>query len=198
MAKGRESGMPDAEYWGTFFNPECIVGRLDCAGPLDVVEFGCGYGLFTVPAARAVTGSVYALDIDPAMVDATAAVAARNELVNVRAVERDFLAAGCGRPDASAGYAMLFNILHVEEPEALLRETLRVLAPGGRAGVIHWKHDPATPRGPSLAIRPTPEQCRAWAEASGFRFVRNEDLCCCSWHWGMVLERPSESAARFG
>lgn len=198
MAKGRESGMPDADYWGTFFNPECIVSRLDCAGIHDVVEFGCGYGLFTVPAARAVTGTVYALDIDPAMVAATAALTTRSGLGNVRVVERDFLADGCGRPDASAGYALLFNILHVEEPVLLLREAFRALAPGGRAGVIHWKHDPDTPRGPSLAIRPTPDQCRAWAEASGFRFVRDEDLCCCSWHWGMVLERPRELTSQFG
>lgn len=196
MAKGRESGMPDSDYWGTFFNPECIVSRLDCSGSHDVVEFGCGYGLFTVPAARAVTGTVYALDIDPEMVAATMAAAGRNGLGNVRAIERDFLADGCGRPDASAGYAMLFNILHVEEPVVLLGEACRVLAPGGRAGVIHWKHDPATPRGPSLAIRPTPDQCRAWAEASGFRCVRDEDLCCCSWHWGMVLEKPRESEVR--
>jgi SAM-dependent methyltransferase len=192
MAKGRESGMPDADYWGTFFNPECIVARLGCAGPLDVVEFGCGYGLFTVPAARAVAGTVYALDIDPDMVAATAALATRSGLSNVRAEKRDFLAHGTGRPDASVGYAMLFNILHVEEPVALLREVYRTLAPAGRVGIIHWRHDPATPRGPSLAIRPTPDQCRAWAETSGFRFVRGEDLCCCSWHWGMVLERPAE------
>src|SRR5206468_10393794 len=37
--------------------------------------------------------------------------------------ERDFVAAGCGRPDASVGYyAMLFKILHIEEPVALLRD----------------------------------------------------------------------------
>jgi ubiquinone/menaquinone biosynthesis C-methylase UbiE len=191
MAKGRESGMPGAEYWGTFFNPACIVSRLDCAGPVDVVEFGCGYGMFTVAAAKAVSGTVYALDIDPVMVAETATLAARNGLANVRAEERDFLAHGTGRPDGSAGYAMLFNILHVEEPVALLREAYRTLKPGGRMGVIHWKHDPATPRGPSLAIRPTPEQCREWAEASGFVFVRAEDLCCCSWHWGLVFGKPS-------
>jgi hypothetical protein len=85
---------------------------------------------------------------------------------------------------------MLFNILHVEGPVRLLREACRALTPGGRAGIIHWKHDPETPRGPSLAIRPGPEQCRDWAEQAGLRLVRFEDLCCCSWHWGMVVERP--------
>ena len=190
MAKIRESGMPDEAYWETFFNPGCIVGKLDCTGPIDVVEFGCGYGLFTIPAAELVSGTVYALDIDPAMVVATEERAVAASVRNVVAEERDFIADGCGRPNGSVGYAMLFNILHVEDPIALLREAYRALIPGGRLGAIHWKHDPATPRGPALAIRPPLDQCRRWAEEAGFEFVRGEDLCCCSWHWGMVLKRP--------
>jgi hypothetical protein len=86
---------------------------------------------------------------------------------------------------------MLFNILHIEETDLLLREAYRVLAAGGKAGIIHWKADPATPRGPSLTIRPRPEQCRELAERVGFRFVRSEELCCCSWHWGIVVEKPT-------
>ncbi len=190
MAKIRESGMPDEAYWETFFNPGCIVGKLDCNGPIDVVEFGCGYGLFTIPAAELVSGTIYALDIDPAMIVATGERALAAGVRNVAAEERDFIADGCGRPDGSVGYAMLFNILHVEDPVALLREAYRALVPGGRLGAIHWKHDPATPRGPALAIRPPLDQCRRWAEEAGFEFVRGEDLCCCSWHWGMVLQRP--------
>ena len=152
MAKARESGMPDESSWGTFFDPECIVGRLDCTGPIDVVEFGCGYGHFTIPAAKRVGGKVYALDIDPQMVDVTRRHAEEAGLANVVVEERDFLADGCGRADGSVGYAVLFNILHVEEPVALLREAYRALVPGGRLGAIHWKHDPATPRGPSLVL----------------------------------------------
>jgi ubiquinone/menaquinone biosynthesis C-methylase UbiE len=189
MGKGRESGMPDEAYWQTFFNPECVVAKLSCAGK-DVVEFGCGYGLFTVPAAKLVTGNVYALDIEPAMVFATANHARGLGCSNVVVEQRDFLEDGCGRPDSSADYAMLFNILHIEESELLLREAYRVLAPGGKAGIIHWKTDSATPRGPSMAIRPSREHCQRLAEKAGFRFVRNEELCCCSWHWGLVVEKP--------
>jgi SAM-dependent methyltransferase len=189
MVKGRESEMPDEAYWESFFNPECIVSKLDCAGG-DVVEFGSGYGHFTVPAAKLVSGTVHALDIDSEMVKATKARAADAGCLNVLAQERDFLADGCGRPDGSISYAMLFNILHIAEASELLRETYRVLAPGAKAGVIHWKRDQSTPRGPSLAIRPSREQCRELAERAGLRLVRGEELCCCSWHWGMVLERP--------
>ncbi len=189
--KGRESGMPDDSYWETFFNPRCILERMDCVGPCgDVVEFGCGYGTFTVPAAELVAGRVLGLDIEPDMVAATAQRANRAGLANLSTEVRDFVASGCGRADECVGYVMLFNILHIEDPVGLLREAHRVLVPGGCAGVIHWRTDIPTPRGPSMPIRPTAEQCRAWGEAAGLEFVRDESLCCCSWHWGMVMRRP--------
>ncbi len=189
--KARESGMPEASYWETFFNPSCILERLGCSGPCgDVVEFGCGYGTFTNAAAQLIAGRVYAMDIEPAMVVATTRKASEAGLANIFAEERDFVASGCGRPDGSVGYALLFNILHIENPVGLLREARRVLAPGGTVGIIHWRTDIPTPRGPSPDIRPTSEQCRSWGEAAGLEFVRYEPLCCCSWHWGLVMKRP--------
>lgn len=63
--KGRESGMPDETYWESFFDPygfvEAILGGIDL---VDVVEFGSGYGTFTLPVARLASGVVHALDID--------------------------------------------------------------------------------------------------------------------------------------
>lgn len=186
MAKGRESGMPAAEYWATFFDPECVLRAFECDG--DVVEFGCGYGTFTVAAARRTSGVVHALDIEAEMVAATARRAVEDGISNVRAERRDFLAEGSGI--TGADFAMLFNILHIEEPVALLREAYQSLRAGGRCGIIHWNYDPTTPRGPSMAIRPTPEQCRVWAEEAGFETVRSEPLTCCPYHYGLVIRRP--------
>lgn len=166
-----------------------MVDKLGCTGPCDVVEFGCGYGTFTIPAARAVTGRVFAFDIDLGMVETTDHKAREAGLCNVEARVRDFLADGTGLDDGSVGYAMLFNILHIEDPVGLLREARRVLVTGGHVGIIHWRRDIPTPRGPSLDIRPTADECRAWAEEAGFEFVRAEELCCCSWHWGLVMRR---------
>ena len=54
---------------------------------------------------------------------------------------RDFVAAGTRLAGASAGYAILFNILHAELPVALLQKAFRVLAPDGKTGVIHWTYN---------------------------------------------------------
>jgi SAM-dependent methyltransferase len=68
--KVRDSGMPDETYWESFFDTEKILrmfGLEKVSG--DIVEFGCGYGTFTLSAARLIGGVVYAFDIEPEMVE---------------------------------------------------------------------------------------------------------------------------------
>jgi len=183
--------MPAAEQWESYFDAAGVLESLGCrhlSG--DAVEFGCGYGTFTIPAAQRISGTVYALDIDPLMVAATAACVSQAGLKNVIVEQRDFVPEGCGRPSQSASFTLLFNILHIEDPVGLLKEAHRVLRPGGLVAVIHWNYDVCTPRGPPLNIRPRPEQCRAWGEKARLRWVRDEGLRGSPWHWGMVLERP--------
>jgi ubiquinone/menaquinone biosynthesis C-methylase UbiE len=67
--KTRESGMPEESLWQGVFAAEKILKRLGLTSSCqNVVDFGCGYGTFTIPAARIVSGVVYALDIEPEMV----------------------------------------------------------------------------------------------------------------------------------
>ncbi|MGA2797543.1 MAG: class I SAM-dependent methyltransferase [Thermoguttaceae bacterium] len=186
--KIRESGMPEESVWVNFFTPEEVLHKLGLSASGDAVDFGCGYGTFTIPAAQITTGTIHALDIDAEMVAATKSKAEALGLQNVRTYLRDFITSGTGLPDKIAGYVMLFNILHAECPGVFLREALRVLMPGGKLGLMHWNYDPATPRGPSMDIRPRPEQCREWGEAIGFRFIEQIDLP--PYHWGIVMERP--------
>jgi ubiquinone/menaquinone biosynthesis C-methylase UbiE len=74
---------------------------------------------------------------------------------------------GTGLADCGADIVMLFNLLHCEQPLDLLAEARRTLQPGGRVGVVHWRSDIPTPRGPDLSIRPSPEQCAAWLREAG-------------------------------
>ena len=144
-----------------------------------------------LPAARITAGTVYTLDIEPEMVEMTRGRAAEAAFHNVRVEQRDFVAEGTGRPDESAYYAMLFNILHCEQPVALLREAWRTVAHGGLLGVIHWNHDPTTPRGPDLDIRPRPQQCVRWAEEAGFVATAEGVIDLPPYHWGLALRRPA-------
>jgi SAM-dependent methyltransferase len=188
--KTRESGMPEEEVWRQFFDAEAVLRALKLTEKCrDVVEFGCGYGTFTIPAARIVSGTVHTLDIEPEMAVHTRLKAEVEGLHNVCVYERDFVTNGTGLPTASADYVMLFNILHAEEPERLLREAHRVLVASGHLGIMHWNYDPATPRGPSMDIRPRPEQCRDWAVQEGFILLPPGIVDLPPYHYGMVLRR---------
>ncbi|MGV8894232.1 MAG: class I SAM-dependent methyltransferase [Burkholderiaceae bacterium] len=190
--KGRESGMPDEDYWASFFDADVVIDRLwGSAGVQgNVIEFGCGYGTFTVPAARRTAGRVTALDIEPEMVEFVRQKAEFFVLPNIRAEMRNFVANGTGVEDGSQAHAMIFNLLHLEQPVALLREAYRTLQDSGVLSVIHWRSDIPTPRGPSLAIRPTPEQCRAWMAEAGFGAIESVNLqSCCPFHFGLLARR---------
>ena len=187
----RESGMPPQDYWETLLDVPRI---LDAFGfdpsTADVAELGCGYGTFALPLARRIGGMVHTLDIDAALVAHTARRAAEAGLTNLKPETRDVLAAGFGRPAGSCDAALLFNILHAEEPVALLRAGREVVRPGGLVAVIHWRSDIPTPRGPSLEIRPRPEQIMAWATAAGLS-VEGTSFDLPPWHFGLRLRRKS-------
>lgn len=185
--KTRQSGMPPEEMWRSFFDPTATLVKLglseDCRS---VVDLGCGYGTFSLPAARMIRGIVYAVDMDPDMIAALRGKSA--EYSNINLVQRDFVEHGSGLPEGSADFVMLFNILHAEEAATLLQEAMRVLKRGGTLAVMHWNYDPATPRGPSLDIRLRPEACRDLVERAGFTVGPLLNLP--PYHYGFASRRP--------
>jgi len=134
--KTRESGMPEERQWESFFAPAQVLRLLGLDDACrNVLDIGCGYGTFTIPAAQKVH-------------------------------------------------------LHAEDPVTILREAWRVLRPGGRLGIMHWRCDAATPRGPSMSIRPQPDQCRAWAADVGFISASTSPVALPPYHYGWRLWRP--------
>ena len=184
--KLRESGMPDESYWETLFDVKLILDRLEIDDRLrDVVELGCGYGTFTLPVARRVSGTVLTFDIDAEMVNRTIRRAAAEGVGNVRCEHRDVFLHGFGLARKSQDACLLFNILHCEEPSQVLGEAVRVVRPLGSVCVIHWRYDAATPRGPGMDIRPRPEQILEWGLRVGLIAGCDPVLDLPPWHYGV-------------
>ena len=170
--KVRDSGMPDADYWETIFDVPLILRRMRIDSVVGhVLEVGCGYGTFTIPVARAIQGKVFAYDIEPEMIRTTMDRAALAGASNIIGSLRDLIADGADVSRDTMDYVMLFNILHHDQPLEILAETRRILRRGGLVGCVHWNYDPNTPRGPSMDIRPQPEQVRNWIIGAGFQEV---------------------------
>ena len=187
--KVRESGMPNEKIWKEFFELESVLCILELNHNVtDVVEFGSGYGTFTIPASKTVKRIVYANDIEEKIYNIVAERAIEEKINNIKIMLRGFVNEGSGLEDRSVDYAMLFNSLHAEKPKELLKEAYRILKPGGKLGVIHWNYDPETPRGPPMTIRPRSERCIKWAIEVGFNFKNRHDLG--PYHVGLVFSKP--------
>jgi len=187
--KIRESGMPEEAYWESFFDVQNIFKNLQLDNKInDIVEFGSGYGTFTTPAAKIIRGEIHAFDIDEMMINRLKQRILEEKLSNVKIYQTDFVKGGTKLTDKSVDYAMLFNILHAEKPQDILNETFRILRNGGKTGIIHWRYDPSTPRGPSMEIRPKPEDLKNMLVNSGFNILRfNINLP--PYHYGILAQK---------
>lgn len=186
--KVRDSGMPEEEMWSEFFDAKAILEQMQLTSELEnVVDLGSGYGTFSVPAAQIVKGTVHAFDIEPQMIELLQSKAAQLNINNLEFHLHDFVAHESGFVENLIDYVMLFNILHHSNPKHLLDETYRILKPGAKAGIIHWRSDIPTPRGPKLHIRPSPEQCKQWALETGY--VISKELILEPYHFGIVIQK---------
>jgi len=102
-----------------------------------VLEYGCGIGSYTIPAAQIVgdEGIVYALDIHPLSIATVSKRTAKANLTNVKTILSD---KDTGLPDESVDVVVLYDTFHlVRDKQALLKELHRILKPGGFLSADH-------------------------------------------------------------
>jgi len=127
------------EYWllglrdriGIPFKPEEEVRKLSLKEGQKVLDYGCGIGSYTFPAARLVgeRGRVYALDKEPLAIRKIEKKAREEGFHNIDTILSDL---DTGLPDESVDVILLYGVLpEVKHKEPLLRELYRVLKPGG-------------------------------------------------------------------
>lgn len=96
-----------------------------------ILDYGCGPGSYTIPAAQLVgkSGKVYALDIHPLAVQRVQSIVAKRSLTNIETILSD---CATGLPDKSIDVVLLYDTFHdLIEPDKVLAELHRVLKPEG-------------------------------------------------------------------
>ena len=189
--KYRESGMPEEELWNTFFQPASWLRKMGVTPSIrTLVDVGCGYGTFLIPATQIIHGTAVGIDIDDQMIERCREKASGFNLTNLELIGGEVsdvkTASSLQGYQGTVDYVALFNMLHCEEPMELLAFAYRQLEENGRLGVMHWKYED-TPRGPSMEIRPKPESILDWAQRSGFTLQGKVDLK--PFHYGFIFEK---------
>jgi SAM-dependent methyltransferase len=179
--------MPAERCWESLFDVPLILSQFSIDKCHDVAELGCGYGTFTIPVAKAISGTLHSFDIDAEMIARTKD---RTAGLPVVCEQRDVTELGFG---VTVDAVLLFNILHCEHPVELLRHAANALYVGGQVMVIHWRHGD-TPRGPSLNIRPRPEQITQWAREADLEQT-SDIIDLPPWHYGLRLMLNGDSSA---
>ncbi len=109
-----------------------------------VLDFGCGSGLYAIPAARLVSeeGKVYALDENEEALQAVLENAKKSGLGNVKTIHSDTLKTGLD--DESVDVVLLYDVIHlIEDRTTLFSEIHRILKPEGVVSIypMHVKTD---------------------------------------------------------
>jgi len=140
-----------------------------------VCDMGCGNGFYTLQLAKLVgpRGLVYAVDIQPEMLQMLARNAAEARLTNIRPVLGTPIDPRL--PTGEIDMMLCVDVYHeFSHPEAMLAKIKQSLSPDGQLVLVEFRgEDPAVPIKPLHKM--TKAQVRAELEPAGFEMVREFD-----------------------
>jgi SAM-dependent methyltransferase len=149
ISPARAQRLLDPSRLDTQLGEDDLVRLLALRGDEDVIELGSGPGFYTDRIAALTTGTVYALDIQPEMLEF---YRARGVPDNVRLVLGDVT--HLDLPAASLDVAISISTWHESGGVIDLAGLARALRPGGRLVVTDWRKDAESlDHGPPLDIR---------------------------------------------
>ena len=132
----------NAERKFSGLTPEELMEEAGLRPGMTVVDYGCGPGFLTLPAAKKVgaAGKVYALDIHEGMVSLVESRAVEAGLANVAALLNDGSEAPL--PGDVADLILCTLVFHYKESrderQVLADDLARLLKPGGCVMLVQW------------------------------------------------------------
>jgi ubiquinone/menaquinone biosynthesis C-methylase UbiE len=145
--------------------PDRIIDALGLTAGQVVADIGAGTGYFTVRLAKApARPKVYAVDIEPAMLEHVKQRAAKEGLTQVVTVLAS--AATANLPEPVDVVLVVDTYHHIPNRPAYFREIRKSMKPSGRLAIIDFRK--GAPSGPPEEFRFTPEQITAELKQAGF------------------------------
>jgi ubiquinone/menaquinone biosynthesis C-methylase UbiE len=130
-------------------SPDKLIERSGIKPGMTVIDLGCGSGAFTTAVARVVgeQGRVYAVDIQPAMLQQLKRKLLKPENRDIRNIElKEAGAYELPVADESIDLVYMVTVLmEIPDRGKALREIRRVLKPGGTLAVTEFLPDPDYP-----------------------------------------------------
>jgi cyclopropane fatty-acyl-phospholipid synthase-like methyltransferase len=185
-AKAQLGSRPADEWIKNLDRPERVAGLkvpevialLKLKPGDNVADIGAGAGAFSLPFAKAVApaGKVYAVDIEPGLLDYIAQKAKKEGLENVRPVKGEFSDPKIPARDVDLGF--FHDVLHhIENRAAYLKALGTYIKPGGRIALIEMnRDDPKTPHRKNPEMLLSKEQVKSWMADAGFHPAEEFDL----------------------
>lgn len=190
------TAMPDADWWQTLWpDPQSVLEALGIQAGMVAVDLCCGDGLFTAPISKLLGGKLYAIDLDPKMLES-----ARQALLKFNApdcfwIEGDARALLTLIP-RKVDVVLIANTFHgIPDQAKMAKNAFDILSPNGRFIIINWHNLPreettvlGKPRGPRNDMRMTPESVKNIVEPSGLILQKTVDLP--PYHYGAIFQKP--------
>ena len=152
--------------------PDLVLQAMELKPGMTVAEIGAGTGYFSRRIAKAVgpTGKVYAVDIQPEMLDLLKKYAAREGIANIVSVlggETD-----PKLPWGGVDRILLVDVYHeFQKPEPMLARIRESLAPGGTVILIEYRAEGDSASHILPAHRMSVEQVLSEWNAAGFELA---------------------------
>lgn len=161
---------PERDKWQM---PDRIIAALSLRPTDQVADIGAGTGYLAVRLARQLkSGTVFAVDVEPKMVQHLAERAKAAGINNLRAVEASETSANL--PEQVDVVILLNAYHHIEKRPDYFRQLRSSLKPGGRVAIVDYR--PESPVGAPKHFRLAPSQIESEMKAAGFQLAGTHDF----------------------
>jgi cyclopropane fatty-acyl-phospholipid synthase-like methyltransferase len=153
--------------------PSRVIESLALKPGMKVADIGAGTGYFSMRLAKVPAGiAVFAVDVEPAMIDHLKKRAVTEKVTNVTTVLAG--AASPNLPEPVDVVLVVDTYHHLPNRPAYFRELRKSLKPGGRVAIIDFRKD--APEGPPVHFRFTPQQIEDEMIQAGYRIEASHDF----------------------